>query len=288
MINGLAYIALVAIWSTTPLAIKWTTAELSFSASILWRILLSASLALAILKLRGEPLFPNRAAWRIYSIAALGIVANFLLVYWASTQISSGLISVIFSTAPLLIGIMVYCWIGHNPFTRQRLLALCLSMAGLLIVFYEQLHIGIAGIYGIIAMIASVIMFAFSSTWLQKIGNPLSTLHTTTGSLCFSVPPVLLCWWFLDGSLPLNISWQARLSILYLGVFGSLIGFFLYYLLLHRLSAPIVSTAGMISPVFALILGHQLADETLGPILLIGTGLVLAGLALYHGGRTNN
>ena len=43
-----------------------------------------------------------------------------------------------------------------------------------------------------------------------------------------------------------------------------------------------VSTVGMISPVFALLLGSLFADELLTSRLLIGAGLVLLGVTLYH------
>jgi drug/metabolite transporter (DMT)-like permease len=281
--NIIAYGVLVAIWSTTPLAIKWSADDVSFAGAIFWRILLSAILALLILRGRGESLWGYRHGVRFYSIAAFGIAPNFLLVYWASQWISSGLISVIFSTTPFLMGVLSYYYLGKQVFTMQRIVALSIAVVGLLVVFADQLLVmGANGAYGIIAMMISVVLFASSSTCLQKIEANIPVLQKTTGGLCFSVPPLALAWYLLDGSLPWPMSLQGGLSILYLGVFGSLIGFAIYYFLLHRLSAYVVSTVGMISPVFALLLGSLLADESLTPRLLMGTGLVLLGLTLYH------
>jgi drug/metabolite transporter (DMT)-like permease len=283
MANILAYLALVAIWSTTPLAIKWGTLEVSFAGAIFWRILLSAVLAVCLLKLRGEKLFIQPGIWRFYSVAAAGIAPNFLLVYWSSLWISSGLISVIFSTTPFLMGVLSYYCLGKNVFTLRRLLALGIAVIGLVIIFAEQLVIfGEMGFYGLITMLLSVISFAVSSTWLQKMGAHVPPLQTTAGGLCFSVPPLALCWYWLDGQLPWPISWVGGLSIIYLGVVGSLIGFLLYYFLLQRITAYVVTTVGMISPVFAVILGVVLAGETMSTRLLAGAGMVLLGLALYH------
>lgn len=280
----LAYIALIAIWATTPLAIKWSTADISFVGGIFWRILLSAILALCILKIRRQALFPTKAAARIYAVSALSIAPNFLLVYWAANWIPSGLISVIFSTVPLLIAIMSLVFLKQNIFTRNRVIALALAMIGMLTIFFDQLSIGKEGALGVVAMVLSVLIFAGSNLWFQQLHNPLTTLQTTTGGLCFSVPPLAICWWFMDGIIPINASNQALLSIMYLGIVGSLIGFFLYYFLLHRLAAHIVTTVGMISPVFALFLGNQLANEAIGSRLIIGAIFVLVGLALYHSG----
>jgi drug/metabolite transporter (DMT)-like permease len=281
--NAVAYGVLVAIWSTTPLAIKWSADEMSFSGAIFWRILLSAILALLILRMRGGSLWGYRHGLRFYTIAAIGIAPNFLLVYWASRSIPSGLISVIFSTTPFLMGVLSYYILGKQVFTLQRLVALAIAVVGLVFVFADQLLVvGADGAYGIAVMILSVIIFAVSSTYLQKIDANIPVLQKTTGGLCFSVPPLGIAWWLLDGSLPWPVSALGGLSIIYLGVFGSLLGFALYYFLLHRLSAYVVSTVGMISPVFALLLGNLLADEILTSHLLVGAGLVLLGLTLYH------
>ncbi|MGH1485785.1 MAG: DMT family transporter [Cellvibrionaceae bacterium] len=283
MANITAYIILIAIWSTTPLAIKWSAVDISFAGGIFWRILLSASLALIILRVKGGSLFIRPKIWRFYAIGAMGIAPNFLLVYWSSQWIPSGLISVIFSAVPFLMGVLSYYWLGKNVFTFQRVIALMIAMLGIIVIFYDQLLVvGTQGAYGIAGMLLSVITFAVSSTWLQRVGGQVPALQTTTGSLCFSVPPLALVWWWVDGILPFDIGVRSTLSIIYLGIVGSLIGFFLYYFLLQRLSAYVVSTVGMISPVFALMIGAVIANETLGARLILGAVMVLVGLALYH------
>ena len=283
MFNSVAYIALIAIWSTTPLAIKWSANDVSFAGAIFWRILLSAILAVCIVCLRRETLWGYRNGVLFYSVAAFGIAPNFLLVYWASLSISSGLISVIFSTTPFLMGVLSYYWLGKQVFTVQRVLALCIALVGLIVVFADQIVLeGGHMAYGLVSMVASVLLFSVSSTWLQKIDAHIPVLQKTTGGLCFSVPPLAVVWFVLDGSLPWPVSLAGGLSIVYLGVFGSLIGFALYYFLLHHLSAYVVSTVGMISPIFALMLGYTLDNEPLSTTIITGTGLVLVGLTLYH------
>ena len=282
--NTLAYLSLVFIWSTTPLAVKVSAVELSFAGGLFWRILISALLALIILKSRGEKLFPNQDAWKTHALSAMGIAPTFLLVYWASRFIPSGMISVIFSTGPFLIGILSFYWLGTNVFTKARLIGLSISMVGIIVIFFDQLLLaGLDSALGIIVMVISVMMYAVSSTGLQRMGNrSLNTLQITTGGLCFSVPPLFLAWLVFDGQAPLPISLEGGVAILYLSVAGSLVGFFLYYFLLHRLSAYVVSTVGMASPVFALAIGQIFAGESLGLSLIVGAGMVLLGLALYH------
>jgi len=283
MANGIAYIMLIAIWSTTPLAIKWSATDLSFIGAIFWRILLSALLALVVLAIRKQSLSGYRDGLRFYMVAGLGIAPNFLLVYWSAQWIPSGLISVIFSTAPFLMGVLSYYWLDKQVFTLQRVVALLIAMLGLVIVFADQLIvIGVEGAYGVLAMLVSVIVFAVSSTYLQKMNSTIPVLQQTTGGLCFSTVFLGVAWLLFDRTAPWPISLHSGLSVLYLSVFGSLIGFMLYYFLLQRISAYVVSTVGMVSPIFALLLGVILAGESLTLPLMMGAGLVLIGLTLYH------
>jgi len=280
---NIAYVLLVVVWSTTPLAIKWSATELSFSGAIFWRIAISALLAVSILYARQQRLFVNPAAWRLYTVAALGIAPNFLLIYWASLSIPSGLISVVFGTAPLMTGLLSHYWLGKKVFTKQRMVAFMIAFIGLVIVFADQLVlVGREAAYGILAVILAVIIFAVSAVGVQKIGTSVPVLQKTVGGLCFSLPLLGFVWWYLDGSMPWPVTAKAGLSVLYLAIFGSLIGFMLYYFVIQRLSAHAVSTVGMVSPVFALALGVGIEGEQLSMQLFSGAAFVLVGLIIYQ------
>jgi drug/metabolite transporter (DMT)-like permease len=65
-------------------------------------------------------------------------------------------------------------------------------------------------------------------------------------------------------------------------VFGSLLGFMLYYLVLQHLPASRVTLITLIAPVLAVFWGFWLKDERLAASSVLGAALLLAGLALYQ------
>ena len=75
-----------------------------------------------------------------------------------------------------------------------------------------------------------------------------------------------------------QISPRAAWSILYLGVVGSVFGFALYFYVLRYLEATRVSLITLVTPVSALLLGHLLNQEPLGPRIWLGTAAILLGL----------
>lgn len=69
-------------------------------------------------------------------------------------------------------------------------------------------------------------------------------------------------------------------------MFGSQIGFISYFYILQNLKASTVALVTLITPVFAMMLGAQLNDETITDSLVIGAMFVISGLGLYQFGET--
>ena len=90
----LAYIGVIVIWSTTPLAIKWSGGDAGFLFGVTARMsigLLFSSILIMLLSRRGLPW--NKAARKVYLVAGIAIYGAMLSVYWGSQYISSGFIS---------------------------------------------------------------------------------------------------------------------------------------------------------------------------------------------------
>ena len=89
-------------------------------------------------------------------------------------------------------------------------------------------------------------------------------------------------WWLADGRPPVDIGPRSAAAIAYLGVFGSVIGFALYYYVIKHLDASRIALITLITPVIALLLGHALNGEAIGLRLAAGTTCILGGLVLHQ------
>jgi drug/metabolite transporter (DMT)-like permease len=281
-----AYLAVVLIWATTPLAIQWSSDSLSFMAAVLLRMMIALTLALAINSILQRKFFAMMAHWKIYLAASIGIFPNMPLVYWAAQFIPSGLVAVIFALSPFVTGLMTLLLLKENPFGVKRLLALLLALLGLVVIFYRQLQLDIYAAWGIGGIFLSCFLFSFSSVWVKKLTlqNSLlkvDALHQATGAFLFSLPGLLLTWWWFDGSLNVDVSLRSGASIVYLALIGSLLGAVLFFYILQRLAASSVALITLMTPVLAILLGWLLADETLALQTLLGVLLVLVALLIY-------
>lgn len=280
-----AYFSVVLIWATTPLAIQWSSDSLSFIAAAASRMAIALAIALLVHGILRKSLSTYWQHARIYFAASIGIFPNMPVVYWGAQFIPSGLVAVIFALSPFATGLMTLLLLKQNPFTVRRVLALLLALVGLVIIFYHQMQFDMRSIYGIGAIVLSCLLFSFSSVWVKKLTQQqavtVDAFHQATGALIFALPGLLAVWLLTDGVVPQQVSTKSAGAIVYLAIIGSLVGAALFFYVLQRMSASAVSLITLMTPVLAIVLGKQLADEDLSAQTLLGVMTVLVALLLY-------
>lgn len=283
MLVVVAFIAVVIIWSTTPLAIQWSTDAAGAGEALLLRMLIGAGLSVLWLALRGEPLPWTWRALRLYAASAVGLAGAMSMVYWSAQYIASGLISVLFGLAPIFGGFYAHLWLGEVFFSVRRLLGAGIGLAGLVVIFHQQLHLGGDGWKGVLGLLAAVNMYALSSVWVKRLGGETSAIGLNTGTLLLSLPYFGVLWWAGGAEWSAFDASRGLWAIVYLGVFGSCLGFIAYYYVLRRVEAGSVLLITLITPVIALVLGGALNNERLDAAVWSGAALVISGLLVYQG-----
>jgi len=277
-----AYAAVIVIWSTTPLAVKLSGEGVGFLFGVTSRMAIGTLLSLLVLKLMKIRLPLDRAAHVTYSASAIGIFGAMLCVYWSAQYIPSGMISVIFAIAPLMTGLLESKVLQKKTFSPLKILGFGIGFTGIALVFHEGLSIGTKTWMGILGMLMSVTMFSISGILVKKYGKDMSPLAANCGGLIYGSTLFLVMWFVVGGQLPQLIPAKAMASILYLGVIGTVIGFTLYMYLLKHQSPSTLSLITLVTPVLALLIGHQLNHENIGSSVWIGTGLIMMGLVLHQ------
>jgi drug/metabolite transporter (DMT)-like permease len=284
----LACIGVILIWSTTPLAIQWSGQEVGFLFGITSRMLLGVIAGLTAALVMGIRLPWHAAARRTYLAAGLGIFFAMTSVYWASQYIPSGWISVLFGIAPIVTGIMASVWLGERALTPARVAGMLLGVAGLAIMLLGAQSLGSAAPLGIAGMVFSVTAYSASAVAIKRIGADVPALATTIGGLAVTAPLLLAVYYFTGEPLPQVIPARAALSIIYLGIIGSVLGFALYYYVLRHVEATRVALITLVTPVIALLLGHGLNGEPLQTEAWTGSAAILSGLLLFEYGQQMN
>ncbi len=275
---------IVLIWSTTPLAIKWSSEEVGFLFGLSARMLLGVVICLALLVLLRQPFKWHQQARHTYLASGLGLYFAMMSVYWGAQYISSGLVAVVYGLLPMLTFFISALVLGESLRQPEKLLAALLGFAGLMVVFKPQDGMSVMAVAGVAAVFASAAIHSLSMVWIKRIDARISALSVTAGGLSVAVPLYLFTWWVFEGQLPEAISEKTISSIIYLGIMGSVVGFIAFYYALRYVSASAIALLTLITPVLALGLGYWFNHEPLNAEIITGAGFILLGLGLHNWG----
>jgi len=283
---SIAYLAVLLIWSTTPLGIVWSSETINPTMAVLLRMAIAAAIGSLIIIITKIELPWHKKAIRLYCFSALGIFGGMSFSYLAAGYLSSGILSLSFGLAPVFSAIFARRILAEPKISSVRKLSMLLSFIGLALVCADKLSLNGDSIYGLFFILIAVFLFSLSGVLVKSISLAIHPLATTVGALTVSLPFFIINWLLLDGSLETS-NWEHKSvwATIYLGIFGSLIGFFSYFFVLQRLSASTVALITLVTPVIALTLGVMFNDEVINNKIILGAFLVILGLAVYHWGE---
>ena len=184
----LTYISVVLLWSTTPLAIKWSGEGPGFLFGVTSRMSIGTLCLLLYVGLMRKAIPLHRKAILTYCAVALQIYGAMLPTYWASQFLPSGWISVVSGLTPLMTAIFSAIFLRERSLTLGKLFAYSLGLGGLSVIFGSALQISVQAAFGIGALLLSTIFQATSSVGIKRINAKLPALIQVMGGLLISTP----------------------------------------------------------------------------------------------------
>ncbi len=280
-----AYLGIIIIWSTTPLAVKWSSEGAGFLFGVTSRMLLGTALTLVLLVLLRVRIPLHKAALQTYAISSVGIFGAMFSVYWAAQYIPSGFISVLFALAPILTSVFSAIWLNERSLTPMKIIGVTVGIAGLAVMFQSAINLGGNAIYGIAGILFAVLLFSLSGVGVKRLGADLHAVAANAGGLLIASFLYLLVWFVVGERWPVDLPERALGSIVYLGVIGTALGFTLYMFLLQRLPVATLTLVTLITPATALMLGQIFNNEVVGAEVWVGAILISFGLSIHQWGH---
>lgn len=278
-----AYLGLVAIWSTTPLAMVLSLRDFDAVWALALRMLVAAILAQFVLRLAGQRLALGADALRRYAIGALSMYGAMIFTYLGARHLPSGMIAILFGLSPLLVGLLSFLAFRAVRFAPLQWLGLAIAVAGLGQIFLQGEKLAAIDTRSVLLVLAGVLSYAASALWIKQLPQALPPLVQTTGALWLSALAALLTVPLLGQHAPTQLpSLAGSLALLYSAAIGSIVAMLCYFFLLQRIEVGTMALTTLITPVFALLLGVVFNHERFRPEILWGMGLILLGLAAYY------
>lgn len=279
-----AFVSVILIWSTTPLAIKWSAVGASFSFAVFSRMAIGLVLCAVLLALFRVRVPLHRKARSAYLAGGLSMFGTMAFTYWSAQFVSSGMIAVLFGLSPLITSLGAMLWLKEEALTASKVAGMVLGVLGLVLVFGGGLSVQEGTVPGLMALIVGVTTQSLGLVWLKRIGDDSPPLAMTLGILVVALPLFFIAWYLIDGQFPATIPGRAIAATVYLGTVASVLGFALYYYLIKHMEAGRIALITLITPVLALLLGHGLNQEEVLPQVWLGTACILLGLCIHRWG----
>jgi drug/metabolite transporter (DMT)-like permease len=247
------------------------------------RFLVAIVPLLVFVRVRRIPLPRRRSDWTLTAVTGLlGFTAGYGLVFWGEQHISAGLTAILFTTYPLFGLVFAHFLVKDEPITARRLAGVALGIAGVAVIFGEQIALGSRGaMLGSASVVAAAACAALSSVLVKARGGHLDPAFLTVGQMVAGVIPLTLIGLVLEGS-PLALRWtpMALVSLAYLAFVGSSLAFVLWYWLIREIKVTTAQLLPFVNTLVAVVLGAVFLEEKLGLRALAGGGAILAGLAV--------
>lgn len=278
-----AYVGLILIWSTTPLAVVLSLRDLDAIWSLSLRMGLAAVLASLVLRGAGLRLARDAVALRLYVTGALSMFGAMLFTYLGARHLPSGLISVLFGLSPLMVGVLSRLLLPGVRLSSPQWGGMVLGLLGLTVIFIQGDKLAAVDVGSVALVLTGVFCYAVSAVFMRRTPVSLHPLVQTTGALWVSALCCLLVLPLFAGAAPRHLPGAATLAaLLYSASFGSIVAMLCYFYLLRHISAGTVALSTLVTPVFALVLGMWINHERFRVETLWGMALILCGLLAYY------
>jgi drug/metabolite transporter (DMT)-like permease len=275
------YLATVLIWGSTWFAIKFQLGVVEAEISLIYRFGLAAGILLLFCLLTKRNLRFSLSQHTFIALQGLFLFStNYLIFYWATGLLTSGIVALLFSTV-ILMNIVNGALLLKQPIKARVMLGAMFGIAGIASIFWSE----VADV-GNHAGSWQGLWMCLIATFFASIGNILSArnqknnlpvVQTNAWGMAYGSLFMVLYALFQGTTFNYDPAFSYSLSLVYLSVFGSILAFGSYLTLIGRIGADKTAYAAVLFPVIALLLSTLFEDYRWTLAAIFGFGLVLIG-----------
>lgn len=275
------YLAAVLIWGSTWYAIKFQLGVVAAEVSLVYRFALAAVILLLFCLASGRSLkFTLRQHGFIALLGLFLFSCNYLIFYWATELLTSGIVALMFSTV-ILMNIVNGAIFMRLAVSRRVILGAAFGIAGIAAIFWSEL-----GAVEDSAATWRGLWMCIAATYLASVGNIVSAYNQQQGipvvaanawGMAYGAAIMALYAWFSQVPFNFDPTPAYGISLVYLSIFGSILAFGSYLTLVGRIGADRAAYAAVLFPVIALGISTIFEDYQWTARAVFGFALVLLG-----------
>lgn len=251
------------------------------------RVVLAATCLVGALWLAGSlPPLRARLVAAFFVMGALNNVVPFSLLFWAQTNISSGLTAILNATTPIFALIVAHLFLDDERLSRGKVAGIGFGIAGVAALSMEDLMGGVdARALAIAACLGAALSYGLAGVFGRRFGKVgIPSVAVACGQLTASaviMTPIVMA---VERPWTLPVPGAAAIvAIVLLAVVSTALAYIVFFHLLATVGAGNVTLVTLLIPVSAIVLGATFLGERLEPHHYLGMGLIAVGLLMIDG-----
>jgi drug/metabolite transporter (DMT)-like permease len=284
-IDWLLFVALGFMWGSSYLFIKIGVDHgLTPFTLIMLRLAIGFVLLATVVRLAGEMLPREpRIYGHLFVMGVINIAIPFALITFAEQHVTSSLAAVINSAVPLLVIVIASLFLAGEAITVNRLAGLAVGFVGVaILVGFDIADLSSADAVGELALLGSTLSYACGAVYSRAHIRGLRPMIPALFQVGFALVVVTILAFIFERPLATTFTGESLFAVVWLGLLGSGIAYLGFFRLLRDWGATRTSLVAYLLPVYGIALGALVLSEPIAQSTLVGTGLVIAGIALVN------
>lgn len=281
--HWLLFFLLGAIWSSSFMWIKIAVNEIDPDTLVAFRVLFGFLFCTAVIFIQKIKLPSGRKTWMPLLILGItNLIIPFFLIAWGEKSIDSSVASVLDSTVPLFTILIAHFLLNDDKMTLSKITGLLIGFIGVIVLLSKDIDSSSGSVAGQAAVIIASLFYAVSGVYARRTTQNIPGILRSGGPLFFAS---VIMWIFTFASgKPVQIpsAGLTWLSLLFLGVIGSGVAFFLVYYLIHEIGPTLTSMVTYLFPLGGVIFGVTVLNEEITWQLLAGGILIIVSLIVSN------
>jgi drug/metabolite transporter (DMT)-like permease len=284
-LDWLIFLALGFFWGSSYLFIKIGVDHgLQPFTLIMFRLLIGFVLLASVVAIARQPLPREpRMYAHLFVMGVINIAIPFTLITFAEQTVDSSLAAVINGAVPLFVIVIAAIFLSGETITVNRLVGLVIGFVGVAtLVGVDVTDLGSANAIGELALIGATISYAVGNVYAKAHVHGLRPMVPALFQVFFGL--------LVTGTLaflterPLAVAWvpESLLTVFWLGLLGSGLAYLSYFRILQNWGATRTSLVAYLLPIYGIALGVLVLQEPVSISTVVGTILVIAGIALVN------
>jgi drug/metabolite transporter (DMT)-like permease len=284
-LDWLIFLALGFFWGSSYLFIKIGVDNgLEPFTLIMFRLLIGFALLAAVVAIAREPLPREpRMYGHLFVMGVINIVIPFSLITYAEQTVDSSLAAVINGAVPLFVIVIAALFLKGETVTLNRVAGLIVGFNGVaILVGLDVADLGSANTLGELALIGATISYAVGNVYAKAHVHGLRPMIPAVFQVFFGLLVTGALAFLTEHPLAVIPTPEAILAVVWLGLLGSGLAYLCYFRILQHWGATRTSMVAYLRPVVGICLGAVVMKEVLSINTLIGSVLVIGGIALVN------